>query len=739
MVKMKKGFLKKTGCILISTSIILTGVTFFGSSVSEADLDGDIQNEELIENTQENSEIGSVVEGTTNSTTAEAEVTNGTGETTQGQQDAGTENPTETAAGTTAEATVENTGATAAASTGAEAGKTETTSGTEEPVTTEGTQTNGATVEESTTAETTETTASTEETTLKLATEEIENVQMQLFSAPMMLASSLASTNSTDSSDTEATYSGSTLVYVPSGASGDDHTFTVRSGTTSIAAGALSDSDVLYLVITDAASLTSISTDQGSWLDKNITIYCPNDEFSEDLAIVQFVNSINNSTGSVTLNFGESGGEDDTTNYTITYEIVLIDSDGDYVDTVEGGTETVEEGNVPNGTTMTSYTDDAGITYNRVTSKDPTLTAATASVTYTYTFQSSSVATKYNITIVYQLNNSSGTKVTDVTAETQTVVEGVTPTHSAPSSYDYNGTTYYLTTSPTFVAATADATYTYVYTAAAQGETVYTIQYQLQNTAGSVVATQAITTTTTPNSYTPLGTYTYGNVTYTLQSTTPAISGTTYTYTYKQATNGGGSSGGSSGGGGSSSCSSGSSSVGSSAASAKPVSDAAKSNFIYQIIEGAGQVVGQNAGTVRIVCNGPVEKLAYIMMDGNIIPRENYTIASGSTIMTLSKDYIANMALGDHAVQFQYTDGYAITGLRVVSGATKTTTTVTYKVSSDGTISAGHVKDDTPKTADGFDTRYLLCLAIFLLGAGAIMMSKEKRLEAILAGAYDEE
>ena len=42
MVKVKKGFLKKTGCILISASIILTGVTFFGSSVSEADLDEDI-------------------------------------------------------------------------------------------------------------------------------------------------------------------------------------------------------------------------------------------------------------------------------------------------------------------------------------------------------------------------------------------------------------------------------------------------------------------------------------------------------------------------------------------------------------------------------------------------------------------------------------------------------------------------------------------------------------------------
>jgi len=33
----KKGFFKKTGCILISASIILTGVMFFDSSTSEAD------------------------------------------------------------------------------------------------------------------------------------------------------------------------------------------------------------------------------------------------------------------------------------------------------------------------------------------------------------------------------------------------------------------------------------------------------------------------------------------------------------------------------------------------------------------------------------------------------------------------------------------------------------------------------------------------------------------------------
>ena len=57
--------------------------------------------------------------------------------------------------------------------------------------------------------------------------------------------------------------------------------------------------------------------------------------------------------------------------------------------------------------------------------------------------------------------------------------------------------------------------------------------------------------------------------------------------------------------------------------------------------------------------------------------------------------------VGNHLIRFEYVDGYAETGLKVTDG--KTTTTVTYKVSSDGSISAGHTKDTTPKTADGFD------------------------------------
>ncbi len=196
--------------------------------------------------------------------------------------------------------------------------------------------------------------------------------------------------------------------------------------------------------------------------------------------------------------------------------------------------------------------------------------------------------------------------------------------------------------------------------------------------------------------------------------------------------------GGGGGGGGSSSGGSSSSSSSTTTTTTDTVSEEAQTTAKYHIIEGGGQIVDQNGGPVRIVCDGPVDKLAYILMDGNKIQSGNYTIESGSTILTLTKDYIASLSLGDHAVQFQYTDGYAITGLRITSSATRTTTTVTYRVSSDGSISSGHTRDSTPQTADGFDSRYLLCMGMFLLGAGAILISRQRKLEAILANREDE-
>ncbi|MBE5910857.1 hypothetical protein [Pseudobutyrivibrio sp.] len=249
------------------------------------------------------------------------------------------------------------------------------------------------------------------------------------------------------------------------------------------------------------------------------------------------------------------------------------------------------------------------------------------------------------------------------------------------------------------------------------GETSYTLTYSDQS-EGNVITPTARDGYTCSDSYTVTSAETQS-----------------HTFTYTKSGGGGGGGGGGSSGGGSSSSGSSSSSTGSTY-----VSDAAQTNNIYHIIEGAGQVVAQNEGPVKITCDGPLEKLAYILMDGQKVATSNYIVASGSTILTLSKDYIASLPVGDHAVQFQYTDGYALTGLRITSaGTSRTTTTVTYRVSSDGSISSGeHTMDSTPKTADGFDNRYILCIAIFLLGAGAIMMGRQRKLEEILASQRED-
>ena len=181
----------------------------------------------------------------------------------------------------------------------------------------------------------------------------------------------------------------------------------------------------------------------------------------------------------------------------------------------------------------------------------------------------------------------------------------------------------------------------------------------------------------------------------------------------------------------------------SSSSSSSPAAKTATSNInaglkgIYQVTQGANQTVARNGGPVKIVCNGELNKLTGIFVDKVRIDPSRYTLESGSTILTFTGGFVKLFSTGDHVVRFEYVDGYAETGLKVTEG--KTTTTVTYKVSSDGSISSGHTKDTTPKTADGFDNKYLLCIAIFLLGAGSSLFGNQRKLEAILAGENDDE
>ena len=674
MVKGKKGILKKTGCILISASIILTGVTFFGSSISEADVE-ETENTASTETTDNESSDVDLPGG------AEVDFTDPTDE--GAAQDDGAE-PTD-GDGETSDS---SDGSIDSADDGSE--EVTTPSETTEEV---GEETTEETAEEASTE--------TEETT--------DVAPTSLMSARRTLSTAaLTATSTYTDPSTGAVYtdsSMSTLVSVPSGLTD----FEVPSSVTTIQSNAFDGSNVTTLTFANANNVSSIGS-MTSWPASGTTINlngADNDAYAVEFYRNLSVALLQEGTTITVIN-----GSSDTDPSTPTYSVAIIETaaDGSF-------NEVLAYTNMTAGTVITP-TARSGYTCN-----DSFTVTSSSSQTHTFTYTANSEdTTTYTVTIIEAAADGSFVSAQLIYTE-KAVGDVIYPT--ARSGY---------TCSDSYTVTAEEGqshTFTYTKTSDDSGTVTYSVTITEKASDGSFSETLnysklvagTVISPTARSGYTCSDTYTV---------TTSSSQSHTFTYT-KNSSSGGSSSGSSSGG-------SSSSGGGSSKATATPanVSEAAKTTASYVVIEGAGQVVGQKDGAVRIVCNGPVEKLVYILMDGNIVPSGNYSIASGSTILTLSADYISNLAIGDHAVQFQYTDGYAITGLRINAGATRTTTTVTYKVASDGTISAGHTKDATPKTADGFDTRYLLCLAIFLLGAGAIQLSKQKNLEAILAGERPE-
>ena len=58
-----------------------------------------------------------------------------------------------------------------------------------------------------------------------------------------------------------------------------------------------------------------------------------------------------------------------------------------------------------------------------------------------------------------------------------------------------------------------------------------------------------------------------------------------------------------------------------------------------------------------IVANGDLDRLVEILINGKTLNPENYTLASGSTILTLKKSYLASLEPGKYDVTFVYNDG----------------------------------------------------------------------------------
>ena len=130
----------------------------------------------------------------------------------------------------------------------------------------------------------------------------------------------------------------------------------------------------------------------------------------------------------------------------------------------------------------------------------------------------------------------------------------------------------------------------------------------------------------------------------------------------------------------------------------------------YKIIEGANGTWTQNSdGTLTVRANGEFSKFTGVMVDGIVLTAgKDYTAKSGSTIVTLSKDYLATLSVGTHKLTVLFNDGNG-------------ETTFTVKAASDNNPGTAVTPDNTtnnPQTGD--HSGIVLAVVVLLVSGGAL-------------------
>ena len=107
----------------------------------------------------------------------------------------------------------------------------------------------------------------------------------------------------------------------------------------------------------------------------------------------------------------------------------------------------------------------------------------------------------------------------------------------------------------------------------------------------------------------------------------------------------------------------------------------------YQILEGADTEVSKGAEEdVRIQSEGELSDFVKLEVDGSEVSSEDYT-KEGNTIITLKKNYVEKLSVGDHEVNIHFKDGMSSTTL-VVKETTSNTATTTQTTTTEGNETA---------------------------------------------------
>ena len=109
-----------------------------------------------------------------------------------------------------------------------------------------------------------------------------------------------------------------------------------------------------------------------------------------------------------------------------------------------------------------------------------------------------------------------------------------------------------------------------------------------------------------------------------------------------------------------------------------------------------------NGKDMTITCSGKLEDLTGIYVDGKLVDPSNYTLKSGSTILTLKASYLDTLTAGKHTLKFQYKSNLSA----------ETTITVQTK--------AGVSTGDTTNTK--------LYLGLIIVAGGVLVLNKRRKM-----------
>ena len=133
----------------------------------------------------------------------------------------------------------------------------------------------------------------------------------------------------------------------------------------------------------------------------------------------------------------------------------------------------------------------------------------------------------------------------------------------------------------------------------------------------------------------------------------------------------------------------------------------------YAIIDGANGSWTQNSdGTLTVRANGEFSKFTGVKVDGKLIDTKNYTAKSGSTIVTLSKNYLATLPVGNHSLTVVFNDGECSTNFAIKAVSDNNPGT------NPGTAVTPDNTTNNPQTGD--HSSIVLAVAVLLVSGGAL-------------------